>query len=141
MRTNLALATLPLMVALIPAAALGTSAGQPLRRRQRELSRAGIQATPQQRAERQRRNRRARLHYGGPALNQNGLGVPLGVSVDTSGNLWGSDNLYMRLLEFRPPLVNGMNASLVLGQPDFVTGTPGLGPSSLNGPFGAAFMP
>jgi len=34
-----------------------------------------------------------------------------------------------------------MNASLVLDQPDFVTGVPGLGPSSLNGPFGGAFVP
>jgi hypothetical protein len=45
-----------------------------------------------------------------PALNQTSVGVPISVSVDAIGNLWVSDNLYMRVLEFQPPFVNGMKA-------------------------------
>ena len=77
-----------------------------------------------------------------PAVDQTSVGVPISVSVDANGNLWVSDNLNMRVLEFQPPFVNGMKASLVLGEPDFVTGGPAfVGPSSLNGTFGAAFVP
>jgi hypothetical protein len=40
-------------------------------------------------------------------------------TFDSSGNLWITDVLNNRLLEFTPPFVTGMTASLVLGQADF----------------------
>jgi hypothetical protein len=41
--------------------------------------------------------------------------------VDAAGNLWVADTENNRVLRFDYPLSNGMNASVVLGQPDFNT--------------------
>lgn len=43
------------------------------------------------------------------------------LAIDPSGNIWVADSLNNRILEFKPPFSNGMNASFVLGQPDFTT--------------------
>ena len=47
------------------------------------------------------------------------LYVPSGIAFDSSGSLWVLDSGNDRVLEFNPPFSNGMNASLVLGQPSF----------------------
>ncbi len=70
--------------------------------------------------------------------------------VTDAGNRLRSTKTAVRfhqpVLQFKPPFANGMSASLVIGQPDFVTGTPnttqnGLGAlAPLNGgPVGLAF--
>jgi streptogramin lyase len=59
---------------------------------------------------------------------------------DHNGSLWISDKENNRVLRYAPPFSNGMNASLVLGQPDFESydaGQPTA--SSLSGPVGLAF--
>ena len=55
------------------------------------------------------------------ATTVNGLRVPAGIAFDSSGNLWVGDSGNSRVLQFKPPFANGMSASLVLGQADFVT--------------------
>jgi NHL repeat len=44
---------------------------------------------------------------------------PSGMSFDSSGDLWVSDDQLNRILEFVPPFSNGMNASIEIGQPSF----------------------
>jgi len=55
---------------------------------------------------------------------QNGLNIPWCVAFDSSGNLWVLDGVNYRILQFKPPFANGMNASLVIGQPNFTSGLP-----------------
>jgi len=71
---------------------------------------------------------------------------PANIAEDSAGNIYVGDTLNNRVLQFIPPFSNGMSASVVIGQPDFVTGTPnttqnGLGAlAPLNGgPVGLAF--
>jgi sugar lactone lactonase YvrE len=54
-----------------------------------------------------------------PAANT--LSRPVGVAVDAAGNVWVADSDNHRVLRFSAPLTSGMNADLVLGQPDFAT--------------------
>ena len=69
------------------------------------------------------------------------MSAPTGVALDKSGNLYVADFNNCRVLQFKPSFVNGMPATVALGQPDLTTGgcTPG-GPgptptaSNLNGP-------
>ena len=60
---------------------------------------------------------------GGGATTQNGLLNPASVFVDSSSNVWVADKGNNRILMYSPPFSNGMNASLVLGQPNFTLGT------------------
>jgi len=53
------------------------------------------------------------------STTQNGLSYPGQVAFDSSGNLWVPDGGNGRILEYHPPFTTGMNASLVLGEPDF----------------------
>src|SRR5262249_50077965 len=65
---------------------------------------------------------------------------PLGIAFDNNGNLWMTDTGNHRVLEFKPPFSNGMEASLVIGQPDFTSNTsPNPTASSLWFPYGIAF--
>ncbi|HZT34641.1 MAG TPA: NHL repeat-containing protein, partial [Nitrososphaera sp.] len=66
---------------------------------------------------------------------------PGGLAFDSSGNLWLSDQAYHRILEFKRPFTNGMPASLVIGQPDFISQSPTGNPtqSSLESPSGITF--
>lgn len=75
-------------------------------------------------------------------VNSSCLTDPEGIAFDHSGNLWVSDTAQDRVLEFTPPFSNNEAASLVIGQPDMVTGNnPGASPSAsdLNAPKGLAF--
>jgi hypothetical protein len=55
----------------------------------------------------------------GGAVRANTLSDALGAAFDSSGNLWVTDSLNNRVLEFQPPFTTNMTASLVLGQADF----------------------
>jgi len=59
---------------------------------------------------------------------------PIAVSFDSGGNLFVVDALNNRALEFEPPFSNGMDASVVFGQPDFVTRSAGAGINALDSP-------
>jgi sugar lactone lactonase YvrE len=65
------------------------------------------------------------------------LGFPGGISVDSSGRLWvaDSDNHRVLMFESASSASNGAEADLVLGQPDFVTHTPGTSAAKMNTPF------
>ena len=82
-----------------------------------------------------------------PATTRNGLTAPEGVTFDTNGDLWVTDSWNGRVLEFKPPFSNNMNASLVIGEPDFTTSCnqqtrPLCGdPRTLNDPRAIAFDP
>jgi sugar lactone lactonase YvrE len=67
---------------------------------------------------------------------QAGLNHVGGVGVDTAGNVYVSDFANNRVMQFSPPFSDGMNASLVIGQPDFNTTTANTTQSGLSGPWG-----
>ena len=71
--------------------------------------------------------------------SQSGLGGPSYAIIDSSGNLWVSDSHSSRVLEFKPPFSTGMNASLVIGQPNFETSAKVTSQSGTVGPVGLAF--
>jgi sugar lactone lactonase YvrE len=52
------------------------------------------------------------------------LAYPLSAGFDNSGRLIVGDGANNRILFFPSPFSNGMGATLVLGQPNFTTGTP-----------------
>ncbi len=74
-------------------------------------------------------------------LSRRGLYFPNGLSFDASGNLWVSDTFNNRVLEFQSPYTTGMNASMVIGQPDYTTRALSTSEKSLRGPGGVAFDP
>ena len=76
---------------------------------------------------------------GNDMTTQNGMSLPYGASFDSSGNLWVADMYNSRVLEFSPPFSNGMNASLVLGQPDFTSYLATTTQNGMAGPEGASF--
>ncbi|MDA4122697.1 MAG: NHL repeat-containing protein [Thaumarchaeota archaeon] len=53
------------------------------------------------------------------AATANVMNGPDGIAFDPSGNLWISDHLNNRVLEFNKPFTTFESASLVLGQPNF----------------------
>jgi len=55
------------------------------------------------------------------STSQNGLSNPTYVTFDKSNDLWVADRNNCRVLEYKPPFRNGMNASVVIGEPDFNT--------------------
>ncbi len=57
-----------------------------------------------------------------PAPTQSNLNGPRDIAFDSSGDLWVVDGINNRILEFKPPFVTGMSASLVIGQTTFTTG-------------------
>ena len=77
---------------------------------------------------------------------QSGLNDPAGVAVDAGSGLYVADEFSSRVLFFAAAasLPNGGNASYVLGQPDFTTGTPntgGISSATLNYPTGLFYDP
>ncbi len=67
------------------------------------------------------------------------LAAPYGMAFDTSGNLWAVDYYDNRILEYKQPFKDHMNASLVIGQPDFTTNSDGSTPNRTNLPSSIAF--
>jgi hypothetical protein len=61
--------------------------------------------------------------HGGTNTTSATMSSPSHVSFDISGNAFITDEANNRTLMFTPPFVTGMNASLVLGQSDFTSGT------------------
>ena len=70
---------------------------------------------------------------GTTATNLTGPGE---VSFDGFGNMWLTDTGNNRVLEFVPPFVTGMAASLVIGQTTFTGAAGGLTATNLTEPFG-----
>ncbi|MBK7869052.1 MAG: T9SS type A sorting domain-containing protein [Ignavibacteriales bacterium] len=68
------------------------------------------------------------------ATSQNKFSGPAGIFVEANCTLWVSNFNIHRLLRFQnaATLPNGSNADLVIGQPDFVTGTTGLSATKMN---------
>ncbi|MFH1723767.1 MAG: PKD domain-containing protein [Elusimicrobiota bacterium] len=60
---------------------------------------------------------------------------PNGTWFDSTGRLWVIDQGNHRLLRFTPPFSNGMDAELVIGQPDFKARTAGAGAGQVNAPW------
>jgi sugar lactone lactonase YvrE len=72
------------------------------------------------------------------ATTQNGFCGVDSIAFDSLGNLWATD-FNNRILQFKPPFSNSMNASLVIGQMDFVTNAAAAGKSGLNFSTGSGF--
>lgn len=47
---------------------------------------------------------------------------PMGVTFDSDGDLYAADPMDGRVVQFKPPFANDMDASLELGMPDFTSG-------------------
>jgi sugar lactone lactonase YvrE len=74
--------------------------------------------------------------------NSTNIGEPSGLAFDSSGNLWVSDWINNRILEFKAPLSTDENATTVLGQDNFTSGNNPdsvASQSDLSGPEGIAF--
>jgi sugar lactone lactonase YvrE len=65
---------------------------------------------------------------------QSSLNAPLGIALDSSGNLWVADEGNQRVVEFKAPLATNESAGLVLGQPNFVSNSSGTNQSAFNVP-------
>lgn len=67
--------------------------------------------------------------------------LPVGVAVDSSGNVWVADYNNNRVLEFAAPSTNGASAIKVFGQPNFTSNTAGTpaAANNLNKPWAMAF--
>ncbi len=78
---------------------------------------------------------------------QNGFYGIYSIAFDASGNLWmadGQDNKSIgnnRVLEFIAPLSDGIDASVVIGQPDFASDSTATTQAGLDSPEGVAFDP
>jgi sugar lactone lactonase YvrE len=70
---------------------------------------------------------------------QSSLNTPVGIALDSSGDLWVADNGNNRVVEFQAPLSTNESASLVIGQTNFVTNSSGGNQSGLNSPSYVAF--
>jgi sugar lactone lactonase YvrE len=69
------------------------------------------------------------------------LFYPIAIVFDSRGDLWVTDAGNNRVLEYRPSFSDGMDASLVLGQPDFTSGATGTITGYLALPQGLAYQP
>jgi sugar lactone lactonase YvrE len=86
----------------------------------------------------------ASVVLGQTASLQGAVGFASGLAFDANGDLWMSDMFLYRVLEFTPPFTNGMAASTVVGEPNFLSIAPGsidfqATPSNLNAPSGLTF--
>ncbi len=70
------------------------------------------------------------------STTKSGLSLPSRVAFDPSGNLWVLDSGNDRVLQFKPPFSDGMDASLVIGQKDFASSSVATTQSGLNCVFG-----
>lgn len=80
-----------------------------------------------------------------PAPTASTLCGPFGATFDAEGNLWVADTGNQRVLEFKPPFITGMAASVEIGQPastaftSNVSNNGGISASSLYAPDAVAF--
>jgi sugar lactone lactonase YvrE len=72
------------------------------------------------------------------ATTQSNLSFPAGIALDGAGNLFVADQSNNRVLEFEPPFLAGMKASVVIGQLTFTTRAAAVTQSGLSGPLGVA---
>ncbi|MCK5358615.1 MAG: NHL repeat-containing protein, partial [Elusimicrobiales bacterium] len=66
---------------------------------------------------------------------QDRLHVPVALNFDALNNLYVMDHRNKRIVGFKPPFSNGMNANLVIGQPDFTTNIGDTTPENFKGFF------
>lgn len=88
----------------------------------------------------------ASLAIGQPDLTSNSdgttanrLNLPSAIAFDEKGNLWATDSLNNRVLEFSYPFSTDQSAILVIGQENFTTNLPGITDNSMNTPYGIIF--
>jgi hypothetical protein len=77
-------------------------------------------------------------------INSSSLGYPQAATFDAAGNLFVLDAGNSRVLGYRLPMTTDRVADIVLGQPDFNSGTPnngGVSATSLYRPFGVTIDP
>jgi uncharacterized protein (TIGR03437 family) len=72
------------------------------------------------------------------AVSRDRLYRPSSIAFTGDGNLVVADLAHSRVLMFNAPFTSGAAATLVLGQPDDATATPGSGESQMNLPLGVA---
>lgn len=70
---------------------------------------------------------------GGNSTTASTLASPTGLAVDSQGNLYVADTNNNRVLEFNGPVVNGVPANQVDGQPDFTQSSGNNGNAPING--------
>jgi secreted PhoX family phosphatase len=69
----------------------------------------------------------------------NRLNLPSAIAFDEKGDLWVTDSLNNRVLEFSYPFSTDQSATLVIGQNNFTTNLPGVTDNSMNTPYGIIF--
>jgi hypothetical protein len=69
------------------------------------------------------------------------LSYPEQISFDSSGRLFVADSFNNRTLVFVPPFSNDMNASIVIGQPNFTSATEATTATGQNFPSGIITTP
>lgn len=69
----------------------------------------------------------------------NRLNLPSAIAFDEKGNLWATDSLNNRVLEFSYPFSIDQTATLVIGQENFTTNFLGVTDNSMNTPYGIIF--
>jgi len=72
----------------------------------------------------------------GGGTTASGLVFPDGIGLDGAGNLYVSDNVNDRVLEFEPPFTTGMGATVVIGEPDSTSAESNTTQNGLSGPVG-----
>jgi sugar lactone lactonase YvrE len=72
-------------------------------------------------------------------ITSNTLNLPDAIAFDSKGNLWVTDSLNNRVLEFSYPFSIGESATLVIGQKTYTTNFAGITNDSLNTPYGITF--
>lgn len=70
------------------------------------------------------------------STSQSGFHGPQSLSFDAAGNLWVTDQRNNRILMFKPPFINGMLASIVIGQADFTHSSATTTQTGLSNPAG-----
>lgn len=69
----------------------------------------------------------------------NRMNLPSAIAFDEKGNMWVTDSLNNRVLEFSYPFSTDQSAALVLGQTAFTTNFLGVTDNSMNTPYGIIF--
>jgi sugar lactone lactonase YvrE len=73
--------------------------------------------------------------------NSTGFSFVQGVAADNLGDVYVSDGLNNRVVEFIPPLSNGKPATVVFGQGSLTTNTAGASQSAISNPVGVTTPP